>query len=260
MKIILTADLHFHRPWFDWLLRAADRYELICVAGDFLDMYRHEGMAPQLIFLYEWVQAFARRPAYLALCTGNHDLPPGMPLLAPSSPLAKEKFSILAAYAKQPNWLQAVKLNHHILVDGDSKIVRTSSDESLFVSCCSYRADGSVDIKEALTNPWLVLHHEPTAFPGVAEPKPGNTQFAKVVEKLQPAYTISGHVHLTDKSEGRFFEKIGKTYCFNCRQTPPTEELPPEPNLILLDTQRNEATWQRWLDAKTPQENKVRLQ
>src|SRR5262245_45351590 len=77
-------------------------------------------------------------------------------LLAPSSLLTKEKFSILAEYAKQPHWLQAVKHNHHILVDGDSKIVRAASDESLFVSCCSYRADGSVDIKEALTNPWLV--------------------------------------------------------------------------------------------------------
>jgi Icc-related predicted phosphoesterase len=259
VKIILTADLHFHRPWFDWLLHAADRYELICVAGDFLDIYRREGMAAQLIFLYEWVQAFTRHTAYLALSTGNHDLPPGVPLLAPGSPLAKEKFSTLAAYAKQAHWLQAVKLNHHIIVDGDSKIVRVGSDQSLYVSCCAYRADGSVDMKEALTGPWLVLHHEPPAYPGVAEPKPGNTQFAKLVRRLQPTYTISGHVHLSDKSENRFFEKIGKTYCFNCRQTPPAEQLPPEPNVVLLDTHRQEATWRRWLDAKTFKESKVAL-
>jgi calcineurin-like phosphoesterase family protein len=259
VKIILTADLHFHRPWFNWLLRAADRFELVCVAGDFLDMYRREGMVPQLIFLYEWAQAFARRPAYLALCTGNHDLSPGVPLLAPHSPLGKEKFSILAEYAKRPHWLQAVKLNHQIVVDGDNKIVRVKSGQSLMVSCCAYRGDGSVEIREVLAEPWLVLHHEPPAYPSVAEPKAGNTQFAKAVERLQPTYTISGHVHLTDKDEKRFFEKIGTTYCFSCRQTPPAEKLPPEPNIIMLDTSRREATWRRWIDTKRPREVKVAL-
>ena len=28
MKLLLTADFHFHRPWFEWLLRVADRYDL----------------------------------------------------------------------------------------------------------------------------------------------------------------------------------------------------------------------------------------
>jgi hypothetical protein len=68
VKLLLTADFHFHKPWFEWLLRVADRYDLICIAGDLLDMFHPDGVVPQLIYVYEWMQMltksrFAREPA-----------------------------------------------------------------------------------------------------------------------------------------------------------------------------------------------------
>jgi Icc-related predicted phosphoesterase len=39
MKLLLTADLHFRVDWFRWLLEQAPNYDLICIAGDLLDMF-----------------------------------------------------------------------------------------------------------------------------------------------------------------------------------------------------------------------------
>jgi hypothetical protein len=42
MKILLTADLHFHTDWFRWLIEQAQGYDLVCLAGDLLDMFNVE--------------------------------------------------------------------------------------------------------------------------------------------------------------------------------------------------------------------------
>jgi Icc-related predicted phosphoesterase len=42
MKLLLTADLHFRLPWFRWLIEQAPRYDLVCIAGDLLDMFKSE--------------------------------------------------------------------------------------------------------------------------------------------------------------------------------------------------------------------------
>jgi Icc-related predicted phosphoesterase len=39
MKLLLTADLHFRIDWFRWLLGQAPNYDLVCIAGDLLDMF-----------------------------------------------------------------------------------------------------------------------------------------------------------------------------------------------------------------------------
>ena len=42
MKILLTADLHFRLHWFSWLIKEGAGYDLVCIAGDLLDMFRSE--------------------------------------------------------------------------------------------------------------------------------------------------------------------------------------------------------------------------
>ena len=39
MDILLTADLHSKLTWFRWLESQAEKYELIGIAGDFLDLF-----------------------------------------------------------------------------------------------------------------------------------------------------------------------------------------------------------------------------
>ena len=38
MRCLFVADLHYSLPKFDWLLRAAPKYELVVLAGDALDL------------------------------------------------------------------------------------------------------------------------------------------------------------------------------------------------------------------------------
>ena len=47
MKLLLTADLHFRIHWFRWLIEQAPSYDLVCIAGDFLDMFKFESRMEQ---------------------------------------------------------------------------------------------------------------------------------------------------------------------------------------------------------------------
>ncbi len=244
LKILFTADLHYHRPWFDWLLQIANRLDLVCLGGDLVDMNHPSGFIPQLIFLYEWVQSFIKSQTQLAICSGNHDLPLNTPLLPPGISIRKDKLAILGDLARQKSWIHALKLNHLVSVDGDTRIIRSRSGEAITISCFPYQADGHVKSPLEVAAPWLVLHHEPPFQTRIAAPKSGNREFAMLVTRRQPAWTFSGHVHYTDGIEDQFFQRIGETICYNCRQIPLNRSpLPPEPNHIILDTKSGSSTW-----------------
>jgi hypothetical protein len=243
VQILLTADFHFHKPWFEWLLRVAHRYDLVCIAGDLLDIFHPDGVVPQLIYVYEWTQMLLKLQTPVALCSGNHDLPGNQPILVPGVSIRKDKLPILGEFAKHRHWLHALKINHLIAVDDDSKIIRTRTDEAITVVCLPYAADGHVQSLNPAAHPCLILHHEPPAQTLVADPKAGSREFALVIARQQPAWTTSGHVHFTEGSKNHFSQRIGRSWCFNCRQVPPAAILPPEPNSIVLDTKRRAASW-----------------
>ena len=259
MKLLLTADLHFHIPWFEWLREVASEYDLVAIGGDLLDLENQQGMARQLIYLYEWVQRCVKRPVNLTICTGNHDFPSGAPLIYPGVPLPNGKLAILRQFASAQPWPQALKLNHQVAVDGDEKMFRFRSGENLAVTCCPYRADGYVEQLRPYALPWLVLHHEPPANSLIATPKNGNLAFAQAIRRSEPTWSLSGHVHFTVGADNHFFERSGSTICFNCRQNPPGGLLPPEPNVIIVDSKRREATWRRWITHGSNEETTIEL-
>jgi Calcineurin-like phosphoesterase len=246
VKLLLTADFHYRKPWFEWLLCVAEQYDLICVAGDLLDMYHPEGVVPQLIYIYEWMQMLAKLQIPVALCSGNHDLPGDHPILVPGTSIRKDKLAILGEYAKHKRWLRALKMNHFVAVDDDSKIIRSKSGEAISVVCMPYSADGCMFPVQAASNPCLVLHHEPPVGTNLAEPKTGSREFALLIARQQPAWTLSGHVHFTEGTTNNFSYRIGQTWCFNCRQVPLKKTNSPGPNYIVLDTRNREASWFHW--------------
>jgi hypothetical protein len=36
------ADLHFRLHWYRWLIEQAPDFDLVCIAGDLLDMFKSE--------------------------------------------------------------------------------------------------------------------------------------------------------------------------------------------------------------------------
>jgi Icc-related predicted phosphoesterase len=72
MKLLVTADLHFRLQWFRWLIEQAPDFDLICIAGDLLDMFRSETRMEQACGIRTLVKELADLVP-VAVCSGNHD-------------------------------------------------------------------------------------------------------------------------------------------------------------------------------------------
>jgi uncharacterized protein len=72
MKLLLTADLHFRIDWFRWLIEQAPRYDLVCIAGDLLDMFEVESTKEQAREVGRLIRELADIVP-VAVCSGNHD-------------------------------------------------------------------------------------------------------------------------------------------------------------------------------------------
>jgi Icc-related predicted phosphoesterase len=56
MKILITADLHFRSHWFRWRIEQGANYDLVCIAGDLLDMFRSESKTEQAREVSRWIR------------------------------------------------------------------------------------------------------------------------------------------------------------------------------------------------------------
>src|SRR5262249_46597808 len=72
MKILITADLHYRENWFRWLLTRAGDCDLICIAGDLLDMFYSEPRIVQARKVSRWIRELTKL-SRVAICSGNHD-------------------------------------------------------------------------------------------------------------------------------------------------------------------------------------------
>ena len=72
MKILITADLHYRKHWFRWLIKKGPKYDLICIAGDLLDMFKTESRTEQAREVSRWIRELAK-VTKVAVCSGNHD-------------------------------------------------------------------------------------------------------------------------------------------------------------------------------------------
>ncbi len=107
MKILITADLHYQEHWFRWLLDRAADYDLICIAGDLLDMFSREPRIVQAREVGRWIRELVK-VTRVAICSGNHD-DAGRQISADRAPV----YEWLVALGKEPN----------IITDGVTQVV-----------------------------------------------------------------------------------------------------------------------------------------
>jgi len=74
MRILHCADLHANDGWFRWLIQESPGYDLVCIAGDLLDLSPNRAIDEQLKRVPEYLRNVK---APLAICSGNHDSLPG---------------------------------------------------------------------------------------------------------------------------------------------------------------------------------------
>ena len=71
-ELLITADLHYREHWFRWLIEQGPDYDLVCIAGDLLDMFRAEPRTEQAIEVSRLLRELATLTR-VAVCSGNHD-------------------------------------------------------------------------------------------------------------------------------------------------------------------------------------------
>src|SRR5258707_1364887 len=76
MKILHVSDLHARPAWFKWLIGESSKYDIVCIAGDLLDLGRDDvnGTTDEQIDMA--LNHLIQLRAPYALCSGNHDLIP----------------------------------------------------------------------------------------------------------------------------------------------------------------------------------------
>lgn len=227
MKALIVADLHYSLRQFDWLLRVADGYDLVIIAGDLLDTAGHCDLDVQIVVVMKYL-ARIRRQTKLVICSGNHD-----------GDSRNEADEFIAA------WLQQVR-EEGLHVDGES----VDLSEGLVTICPWW--DGPVTREalerllssEAVRAPgaWIWIHHEPpdrTAVSWTGRRYEGDAFLNQLIERFAPTMVISGHIHNSPfRAGGSWVDRVGETWVFN-----PGRQLGEIPAFISLDLAALRAEW-----------------
>lgn len=219
MKVLLTADLHNRHDWYRWLLTQAKEYDLVCIAGDLLDMFGTDEQGQIDHLRGTWLPAMTATGTPIALCSGNHDQ--GM-----------------------ITWLNYVGRPELVVGDGCTQLLTLGSGDPLIVTTCPYYRTFNVRdsvliglweegarLRDETQSPWLVLHHEPL---------PPNSSYiathwlSQRLQQYRPTYVLSGHLHDMDEFAGRRWG----AWLFNAGQRLDA----PRPNHLILDTGKNTIT------------------
>jgi len=227
MKILITADLHYREHWFRWLIEQAPGYDLICIAGDMLDMFSSEPRMGQAREVSRWIRELAKVTP-VAICSGNHDNA-GRQVSADRAPVYE--------------WLLALGKEPRIITDGVTDTV-----DDLIVTTVPYHCskeqkmvwlDRGLSLRRQRGNKWLVLHHvSPMTYPDALDEV---AEAADLLQFYRPEYFISGHSHQFPYFVGNsWVQKIAEATVL----VPGQLLGAPVPNHIVLNTESGEANWQ----------------
>lgn len=227
MKILAVSDLHFSLKQFDWVVQQSDRYDLVIIAGDLLDMGGHLDLDSQITVVVKYLRTISAKTRLL-VCSGNHD--------------GDEKNEAHEFIAR---WLQRVRAAG-LTVDG------TGVDlNGLRVSVCpwwdgpaSREAMQAFLRREQALAPaaWLWVHHAPPDGVGVSwtgRQHAGDSFLVSIIQEMRPDFVFSGHIHNSPfRSGGAWASRLGRTWTFN-----PGQQLGVPPTFIELDLERRTARW-----------------
>ena len=221
VRILLTADLHFKEDWYRWLIERQAEFDLICIAGDLLDMFSPVPLLDQIEIVTLRLRAISETTA-VAVSSGNHDAVP------PRS---------------EPTWYWFKDLtSSNILSDGQSRLfgdllVTTvpwpPSESTAWALLEAVRAENPPFSK------WLLLVHD------VGRLEDAANQMCKLIIEFAPNYVIAGHSHTLPYTSGSWFQILHETVIF----TPGQLMTAPWPNHVLVDLATGKAEWQTFARA-----------
>jgi predicted MPP superfamily phosphohydrolase len=237
MKLLLTADLHYRIHWFRWLIKQTPNFDLICIAGDLLDMFKSETRTEQAREIRTLVKELADTLP-VAVCSGNHDNAGRL--------VSHDRASVYG-------WFIDLGTHRNIITDGSTRKL-----EKLIVTTIPYHCSrqeksiwldrGSI-IRRQTGMPWIVLHHVPAKTgAGVSGEE---SEAAGLLAAYRPDYFVSGHDHAFPYASGQGWnQKLGES-----RLLVPGQLLrAPFPNHIKLNTESGELSWHTASDTWIPED------
>ncbi len=235
MRILSVADIHYTLKQFDWLKQVADRYDLLIIPGDLLDIVSVVDLDTQILVVKKYLRELPAKVPVL-VSSGNHD-----------GDIRN------AAGENVADWLQdAGEFGCH--VDGGSY----EQDGFLFTICPWW--DGDVtreEVDEILRrdseksrDKWVWIYHAPPAGSQLSwdgRREFGDSFLLDWIEKYQPDLVLSGHIHQAPFAKGgAWHDRIGKTLVINAGK-----QIGPIPALCEIDTEANEITWRSLAGVET---------
>jgi predicted MPP superfamily phosphohydrolase len=74
MKILLTADIHCNRFWYEWLITKAPELDLIAIAGDLVEGFAVGVLTDQRRSVEYWLGQIVASGCAVAVSSGNHEM------------------------------------------------------------------------------------------------------------------------------------------------------------------------------------------
>jgi Icc-related predicted phosphoesterase len=180
MKLLLTADFHYRLHWFRWLIEQAPSCDLVCIAGDLLDMFKFETRIEQAREVRRLIRALADIVP-VAVCSGNHDN--AGRLVLHESGISLRVFIDLGAHSRIITDSTTRKLENLIL----TTIPYHCSKEEKAIWL-----DRGSTIRRQTGKPWIVLHHIPPKAGSNA--RGGELEASELLAAYQPDYFVSGQI------------------------------------------------------------------
>jgi hypothetical protein len=237
MKLLLTADLHYRLHWFRWLIDEAPNFDLVCIAGDLLDMFKSETQTEQAREITRVIRELADIVP-VAVCSGNHDNVGRL--------VSHDRASVY-------KWFLDLGEHRNVITDGSTRKL-----ESLIVTTIPYHCskeeksiwlDRGSTIRRQTGMPWIVLHHVP--------PENGlrvsgeELEASELLAAYQPDYFVSEHDHAFPYESGQTWnQRLG-----NVRLLVPGQLLGAAfPSHIRLDTESAELSWHATSETWIPED------
>jgi len=227
VRLLLTSDLHYRLPTFDWLAGVAGQFDAVAVAGDLLNVASPVPVDCQIVVVDAYLDRIAATTTLL-VASGNHDLDgPG------------EHGEQVAAWLRRPRPGTAITDGQSADVDGVRFTVWTWWDGPLT------RDEVDRQLRAAAPpagQPWIWLYHAPPA--GTPLCRDGHRSFpdhelATWIEEMQPHLVLCGHIHQAPWAEGgSWHATLGRTSVFNAGNL--HSRVPPH---IIVDTREASAEW-----------------
>lgn len=227
MRILALADLHYALRQFDWVGEQLDRYDLLVLAGDLLDLGSPVELDVQELVVRKYLRRFASRKMLLS-SSGNHDIHETLP-----------------SGERAASWMEALR-SPELRPDYD----HYESDGTLFTVCPWWDGPETREkIEQRLLadaakpkRHWIWLHHNPPAGTPVAwtgTECAGDSVAVEWIRRYQPDFVFSGHIHNAPfYAAGSWHARVGKSVIFNAGKQPGGE-----PTHIILDLKTRRAEW-----------------